>query len=57
MNKGNKRPLIRDNKFLGYKYTENEKIKMVNALNDFKLKNKCSTTEAIFELFTGSKLK
>ena len=57
MPSGNKRPLIRDTKFLGYKYTEKEKNEMTAALEAFKLKNNCSTTEAIYELFTGKKLK
>ena len=57
MPRGNKRPLIRDTKFLGYKYTEKEKKEMAAALESFKLKNNCSTTEAIYLLLTKKKLK
>ena len=46
MPRGNNRPLIRDTKFLGYKYTEKEKKEMAAALESFKLKNNCCSCKS-----------
>ena len=53
----NNKPLTRTSIFLGYKYTEEEKLEMVDALKKYKLKNNCTTTEAIYKLLTKKKLK
>lgn len=53
----NNKPLTRTSMFLGYKYTEEEKLEMVDALKKYKEKNNCTTTEAIYKLLTKKKLK
>ena len=57
MLRGNRRPLLKDKKFLGYKYTEEEKNEMVEGLEYYKDKYELTTTEAIYNILTSLKVK
>lgn len=47
---------IKKNKLMfGYKYTEEEYKEMVTALNEFKERNECTTSKALYLLITQQK--
>lgn len=44
--------ILKNKLMFGYKYTENEYNEMSAALEDFKIKNKCTTSKALYLLIT-----
>lgn len=41
---------LKDKRFLGYKYTESEYIKMKSVLEKYKKENKCTTSKALMNM-------